>query len=233
MGYTKLNIASNRTAMEQLGYSAYMLYMYFCINATGFNLILSKVALCSETKLSANTYYAAFNELVEKGYLVRKPGTQCLYNFYEDPARAGAIPKNRTTRIEKQESRPQKAVENIKNTFQLTDDVAIGTPDELGSLKIARARHIMHLADNMIMFMHLNSWQKKLYALQNEERDEAWGEGAWMILPDDKNIAAFRLVKNRRGGGKEKIFAVQTNLDYNRWEPIGELIRNEKQSKAG
>ena len=127
-GYTKLNVASNRTAMAQLGYSAYMLYMYFCINATGFNLILSKVALCSETKLSANMYYAAFNELVEKGYLVRKPGTQCLYNFYEDPNRAGAIPKNRTTRIEKQESRPQKAVENIKNIKNTANGNAEASP---------------------------------------------------------------------------------------------------------
>ena len=34
----------------------------------------------------------------------------------------------------------------------------------------------------------------------------------------------FPDVKNRRAGGKEQIYAVQTNLDLNRWVHFGNLV---------
>lgn len=118
-GYTKIDRAVNRAAMKALSYSAYMLYMIFCTNATGFEMILSPVAIMAETGLSRNTYYDAFNELVDKGYLVSKPGTKCLFDFYEDPgqveiARATVL-KNGKARPQKQDKVYQKTAENILN----------------------------------------------------------------------------------------------------------------------
>ena len=103
-GYTKIDTQACKRAMATLGYSAFMLYMYFCMNATNFQLILSAAALCAETNLKRNTYYVAFKELVDTGYLVCKPGTECLFDFYEDPAlRKGkkASDKKRTGSTEK------------------------------------------------------------------------------------------------------------------------------------
>lgn len=44
-------------------------------------------------------------------------------------------------------------------------------------------------------------------------------------IDEDVSITAFRIIKNRRGGGKEQTYAVQNNLDTNRWICIGNLIR--------
>lgn len=51
--YSKIDRTANKKAMSKLGYSAYMLYMLFCMNATDFEMILSKAAICSETSLTA------------------------------------------------------------------------------------------------------------------------------------------------------------------------------------
>lgn len=84
-GYTKIDIQRNKQAMADLGYSAYMLYMYFCLNATDFDVIVSKVSICDETGLKETTYHEAFKKLVDKGYMVLKPGKKTLYDFYESP----------------------------------------------------------------------------------------------------------------------------------------------------
>lgn len=118
-GYTKLDTQACKRAMATLGYSAFMLYMYFCLNATNFQLVLSASALCAETNLTRNTYYAAFKELIDKGYLVCKPGTECLFDFYEDPVLhrgKKASDKKRTDCTEKQDMPYRKTGENILNT---------------------------------------------------------------------------------------------------------------------
>ena len=88
--------------------------MRLCMNATDVKMVLSKVAVCDETSLTKNTYYAAFAKLVEKGYLVQRPNTKCLYDFYEDPDLGNAHPKNGEVRTGKQKSEDPKRVENIK-----------------------------------------------------------------------------------------------------------------------
>lgn len=51
-------------------------------------------------------------------------------------------------------------------------------------------------------------------------------------IPADVKIAAFKIVKNRNGAGKDALFGVQTNLDYNVWNYIGILHRKyEKEIK--
>ena len=109
-------------------------------------------------------------------------------------------------------------------TFQLTDDVAKCKPEELSSLNIARAKGIMHLADNILMFMPLRNQLKDGYVVVSHEEIDEYGEPLAESIDDDISIAAFRIIKNRRGGGKERVFAVQNNLDTNRWIYIGDLV---------
>ena len=114
--YSKVDIQANKNAMRVLGYSAYMLYMYFCMNATAFQVICSKVAICNETGLSKNVYYNAFEKLVDNGYLVCKEGTKCLFDFYESPKPTRAqTPESGKPHPPISEHASQKQVENIYN----------------------------------------------------------------------------------------------------------------------
>ena len=127
--YSKIDRAANLRAMSTLGYSAYMLYMRLCMNATDFKMILSKAAICDETSLTKNVYYAAFKKLEEQGYLVKKPNTECLFDFYEDPSLAAtASPKSGKSPTQNRESTSLKRVENILNNIENTaGEVAIAS----------------------------------------------------------------------------------------------------------
>lgn len=103
-------------------------------------------------------------------------------------------------------------------TFQLTDSSHNTFPEELNSNNIAISKHIMHVADNMLMFIELSKSIKNRYKLENEELDVN------EELPKDKTIYAFRIIKNRRGSGKDDKYAVQVDLDINRWKYVGKLI---------
>lgn len=96
-------------------------------------------------------------------------------------------------------------------TFQLTDDVNYIKPEELGSSKISGAKNIIQVADNMLMFKQLHSYQKNCYQMAGKS------------IPEDVKMACFKIVKTRRGGGKEVMYGVQNNLDYNCWEYIAEM----------
>ncbi len=96
-------------------------------------------------------------------------------------------------------------------TFQLTDDVNYIKPEELESSKISGAKNIIQVADNMLMFKQLPSSQNRYYQIAGNR------------IPADIKIACFRIVKTRRGGGKESMYAVHNNLDYNCWGYIDEM----------
>lgn len=104
-------------------------------------------------------------------------------------------------------------------TFQLTDSSHNSFPEDLNSGNIAIAKHIMHVADNMLMFIELSKSLRNTYKLENKEWDVA------VKIPKDKMIYAFRIIKNRRGGGKDGTYAVQVDLDINRWKYVGELMK--------
>lgn len=110
-------------------------------------------------------------------------------------------------------------------TFQLTDDVAMIKPEKLTSMNIARAKGIMHLADNILMFMPLRNDLKDEYVVVSNEVTDEDDKPIVSAIDEDVSVIAFRIIKNRRGGGKEQIYAVQNNLDTNRWIYIGELVR--------
>ncbi|MBE6614187.1 MAG: hypothetical protein E7631_02650 [Ruminococcaceae bacterium] len=104
-------------------------------------------------------------------------------------------------------------------TFQLTDDTVYKNPEDLNSNNIANAKHIMHVTDNMLMFKMINP-QEFCVKIQ-----EPSGAEKRISIPKDTNVAAFKIVKNRNGAGKDVLFGVQTNLDYNVWHPLGTLCR--------
>lgn len=110
--YSVVNLKANKKAMKELSYSAYMLYMYFCINANDFSFWLSMKYVCKNTGFSRSTYYSAMRELQEKGYLY--PEEKTFLEFYEDPNLRTDILKNSETNDEKTNSKYQKATEKIK-----------------------------------------------------------------------------------------------------------------------
>lgn len=58
-------------AMTKLSPSAFKLWCYFGINQNGYEMGLSYEDVHNCCGLGRSTYYAAFNELEEKGYLVK------------------------------------------------------------------------------------------------------------------------------------------------------------------
>lgn len=109
-------------------------------------------------------------------------------------------------------------------TLQLTDDTLNKRPEDLNSTNIANAKHIMHVTDNMLMFKTINNSE---FLLEVNSDNKVVGQ-----IPADVKIAAFKIVKNRNGAGKDALFGVQTNLDYNVWNYIGILHRKyEKEIK--
>lgn len=134
--YSKIDRTANKKAMSKLGYSAYMLYMLFCMNATDFEMILSKAAICSETNLTKNVYYEAFYKLVDEGYLISRHNSKCLYDFYEDPSLATVNnPETGKACPQKRESTSPNQVENIKKYGNIARGGAIALPtgDENGT----------------------------------------------------------------------------------------------------
>jgi len=105
----------------------------------------------------------------------------------------------------------------------LTEDALSIPPEQLTQKHISRAKGIYHLADNMLMFIPLRDEQKFAYEvcayLDADHPDEPCIEH----IDKRSNVAAFRIVKNRRGNGKNQVYAVQTNLDRNIWRYAGEL----------
>ena len=58
----------------------------------------------------------------------------------------------------------------------------------------------------------------------HQKPDENGGKLPCRNITEDDYIETFPDVKNRRAGGKEQIYAVQTNLDLNRWVYFGNLV---------
>ncbi len=104
-------------------------------------------------------------------------------------------------------------------TFQLTDDTWNRKPEDMGSLNIANSKHIMHVADNMLMFRMISNAE---FYFEGVNAD---GEKEHIQIPSKSKNAAFKIVKNRNGAGKDILFGVQMNLDYNVWHYVGTLRR--------
>ena len=109
-------------------------------------------------------------------------------------------------------------------SFQLDREAYKKRIEELSESNIAGASGIMHVADSMIMFLHIAKEDYKDYRIL-KQCDE-WGkdETIEVELDPKKMYSAFRIMKTRRNS-KGSIFVTETDLNQNIWNEIqGELI---------
>ena len=69
--------------MYNLKGNAFKLYCYLCNNEMGYTMDLYPCDFCNVANVSNDTYRSAFNELVEKGYLVNDADHKTVYHFME------------------------------------------------------------------------------------------------------------------------------------------------------
>lgn len=74
--------------MHTLTPKAFELWIYFAKNQDKHSFYLSKVDFLNWSNIASSSYYKAFNELVEKNYLIPEDIENAEpkhYNFYEIP----------------------------------------------------------------------------------------------------------------------------------------------------
>lgn len=81
--FLKVSNENLLTAMYNLKPSTFLLWVYFTDNKDGYAMDLYPVDFCSKTRLSDSTYRRAFQELEEKGYLLKHKDKKNLYMFRE------------------------------------------------------------------------------------------------------------------------------------------------------
>lgn len=92
--YAKINLIALQQAMSTLTPKAFELWIYFSKNIDNHCFYLSKVDFLNWANVKATSYYSAFNELEEKGYLVaidKEKADPTNYNFYEIPKKENEL----------------------------------------------------------------------------------------------------------------------------------------------
>lgn len=90
--YFKISNANLRLAMYNLKGNAFKLYCYLCDNKNQWELDLYPCDFQKVANVSADTYRAAFNQLVDKGYLKPSKTRRNVYQFVEESEEADPIP---------------------------------------------------------------------------------------------------------------------------------------------
>ena len=70
--YLKVSNNSLEVAMYNLKGNAFKLWIYFADNKNGYAMDLYPVDFCTKAKVSDSTYRRAFEELENKGYLIKR-----------------------------------------------------------------------------------------------------------------------------------------------------------------
>lgn len=86
--YAKINLIALKGAMSSLTPKAFELWIYFSKNQDKYDFYLSKVDFLSWSNVKSSSYFNAFKELEEQGYLIPTDTekAECKrYNFYEIP----------------------------------------------------------------------------------------------------------------------------------------------------
>lgn len=83
--YAKINLNALKNAMSSLTPKAFELWIYLSKNQDKHFMWLSKVDFLTWSNVKSTSYYSAFNELKELGYLVEKKDGSNQYDFYEKP----------------------------------------------------------------------------------------------------------------------------------------------------
>lgn len=82
--YTAINLEALKKAMSSLTPKAFELQIYLSKNQDNHFFWLSKVDFLSQSNVKSSSYYAAFNELKDNGYLVHGKNDN-NFDFYEIP----------------------------------------------------------------------------------------------------------------------------------------------------
>lgn len=85
MLYTKINIEALNAAMRNLRPTAFNLWLYFAENQDKYRFYLSCKDACITCGFGKTAYHKAFDELVDKYYLIRDVDNHSHYEFYETP----------------------------------------------------------------------------------------------------------------------------------------------------
>ena len=83
--YAKINLRALKNAMSTLTPKAFELWIYLSKNQDNHFFWLSKVDFLSWSKVKSSSYYEAFNELKNMGYLVERKDSGNSFDFYEIP----------------------------------------------------------------------------------------------------------------------------------------------------
>ena len=82
--YTANNLAALDEAARRLqSKGGFKLYMYLAKNQNNRQFALSSAAFTAWSGTGLTAYNTAFKELVSKGYLVQKEGTETIYTFFD------------------------------------------------------------------------------------------------------------------------------------------------------
>ena len=130
--FTYIRLSRTRQAMAVLSPSAFMMYMYFSLNADKYEYWLWKTSFLENTGLSKNTYYSAFKELQTLGYLVPRAHSKHVFDFYDSPHLQQTEPKEGTPYTKKWDDTYQEEVQIINNKTENKEEHA-HTPEAQGS----------------------------------------------------------------------------------------------------
>lgn len=82
--YTTNNLSALSEAVRRLqSKGGFKLYMYLAKNQPGYKLALSSSDFMIWSGLGMSAYRSAFAELEQEGYLIKEPGAEAHYTFYD------------------------------------------------------------------------------------------------------------------------------------------------------
>ena len=82
--FLKVSNQSLQLAMYNLKGNTFKLWIYFADNKNGYTMDLYPVDFCSKAGVSDSTYRRSFEELEQKGYLIKSSKQANLYLFREE-----------------------------------------------------------------------------------------------------------------------------------------------------
>ena len=83
LNFFKVSNKNLLSAMYNLKPSAFKLWVYFTDNTDGYSMDLYPVDFCKKANISESTYKRAFQELIDKGYLIQSEKSNNLFLFKE------------------------------------------------------------------------------------------------------------------------------------------------------
>lgn len=200
--------------------------------------MVKEVANYLETKVQNKVLFKNISNNYEDASLLRHFNTSALVEganviIYDTLKNAPTSGKNsdigswsqlvNTATVLQETTAKLKDVTSIMS-FQLDREAYKKRIEELSESNVAGASGIMHVADSMIMFLHIAKEDYKDYRILKQCDEWGKGETIEVELDPKKNYSAFRIMKTRRNS-KGSIYVTETDLNRNTWDEIsGELI---------